>query len=206
MNDTTISDPRVVAFLALMKSGKATYKDLREHDRYLADVRLRAAVKLVSPTWEEFAYMMGRNELPWAVSSAHTCRVITDLDELAKGVMDAWTGAEFPMAHLTQVDWLELFHAVGFIENAVRAEPPVDLRRLYRGATPNAKRRWSWTDDVEQAEWFAARSRTVGLDDAKVWTAEVQPSTLLAHFPGGREEAEWVINTRGVKITEYSRG
>lgn len=153
-------------------------------------------------TWEQVSWRLGRNELPHALAHAYWAQRLTDLDELAKGVEEAWTIAEFPMMHLRQTDWLDLFAAVGFLRNEYREGPHAESVAVYRGSTPGLRRRWSWTEDLERAQWFATTRREQGQGDAVVWTATIPPGRALANFTQSRKESEWVFNPVGVKLAQ----
>lgn len=149
-------------------------------------------------TWAEVEHGHGRNELPWLLE-AYAHRL--DLDELAKGIECAWTAAEFPMSWIKRDGWRQLFERVGFLEDIRRAERPAEPMTLFRGSVKAKRFGWSWTDDVEQAEWFAERWRQGG-HDGRVWTVTVPPEAILAHFPTSRNESEWVIIPTGLKVRE----
>jgi hypothetical protein len=159
-------------------------------------------------TWDEVSrhpgtnISMGRNELPWALETAVSRKQLTDLDEIARGIEDAWTSAEFPMTWMHKREWKYLYNLVGFLEDDRRAERPVEPVTVYRGATRGLRLRWSWTDDLDQAEWFANRLRSTG-NDARIWTMKVPPQQVLAHFTKSRGENEWVIDPTGIKIIEH---
>ena len=72
---------------------------------------------------------------------------------------------------------------------------------LYRGAPARYRRRWSWTSDIEVARKFASGALWESPESSQVWTATVPPQHLFAVIDG-REEAEYVVDTRGLRITE----
>jgi hypothetical protein len=57
----------------------------------------------------------------------------------------------------------------------------------------------SWTQDVEKAQWFAARtSLFYGEPTGMVFTATVDPTWVLGAINGGRGEAEIVVDPVGL--------
>lgn len=139
----------------------------------------------------------GRNELPGILIDAfRRDEFAEDLPELAVAIEDAWTGCEFPARSLDLWEWVELFDAVGYLENGKRSQRPDVIPTLYR-ATVVGSVGMSWTDSREQAEWFHARNRRYGFEGEILTLAEVAPVDVLAHFhaPGvSRGEQEWVID------------
>lgn len=79
---------------------------------------------------------------------------------------------------------------------------------LWRGTTDRrGKFGMSWTAEPERAVWFAKRwaQNVEGVVDGGqgyVWEAEVYPDRLLAYFYG-RGEAEYVVDTAGLKVKEH---
>lgn len=120
---------------------------------------------------------------------------------LAATIGPVWSDAEYPLA-LGQWAWRELFAAAGYTVDGQPAERPAGPVRLYRGATPNLRRRWSWTTDSSVAERFAAgdlRGRLPG----KVYEIDAPPASLLCAI-NDRDEFERVVDTRGLRIREAS--
>jgi len=80
---------------------------------------------------------------------------------------------------------LDMFEASGFI-GEVRPEQNVSV---YRGVSLKGKvKGFSWTEDLERAEWFARR-----FDSGKVYKALISPDGVLARF-SSRGESEIVVN------------
>jgi len=61
---------------------------------------------------------------------------------------------------LSHPSWHLLFDGAGFTVGGKPASRPTQPVRLYRGATVDRRRLWSWTTDPEMAAWCAARGRT----------------------------------------------
>jgi hypothetical protein len=169
-------------------------------ERRLMRARLHENLRSNPTTWAAVSDRLPRSALPAALFFSVRSGHLSDLDEIAAGVADAWTGCEFPLDGLKRADWSTLFDLVGFIRGDKRADRPVHALTLFRGSVPTLRFRWSWTTDREKAEWFAQRRQHA---DARVWTCSAPPSALLADFSGGpkRAEGEFVLNTRGLKIT-----
>ncbi len=196
---------------ALMASGD--YEALEEYLQRQREANKDAIIERSDEvnTWRELLHLTGvspgRNELP--VLLADLCYegwFVFRPDELAPAIEDAWTGSEFPLRQVEMAFWLELFEETGFIYNTVSDEAarPREPITLYRGATQDAAAGMSWTDRVEEAQWFADRFPHLV---CKVWTAQVEPSRLLAHFhdPGkSRGEWEWVVDSHGLTVEQLS--
>jgi hypothetical protein len=160
-----------------------------------------------APTWESMTHMKGRNDLPAALFDAFFGETITDLDELALSIEDAWTLAEWPQRLLDQDTWVEMFNHVGYLHNALRApsQQPSQPITLYRGSTQELNQNMAWTDDIDQARWFSDRNRGYGFD-SYIWTAEVEPFAVLARFESARNESEYVIQADWSDIVKFEEG
>lgn len=73
-----------------------------------------------------------------------------DRDTLGEIIIDAWSGAEWPLSQLDADRWATLFAESGFVTDC-DAEPPVGPIRLRRGAADRCRAGWSWTDDLSVA-------------------------------------------------------
>ncbi len=121
------------------------------------------------------------------------------VEAAAKAVPSAWCGVEFPNRALDNTDWRHLFHLAGYTVDGVPSERPASPLRLFRGAVPDHRGGWSWTEDRELAEWFADRPHNCG--QGQVWTAVVEPWRLLARITEERPgESEYVVDTQGLVI------
>lgn len=156
---------------------------------------------------EEFTrlhLLVGRNRGPVLLWDAFVGGQITK-ETLAAVIGDVWSDAELPERLLRpRSAWLFLFKMAGYTVNGRPASRPVQAVNLYRGATPRYARRMAWSADPERAEWFAARVRLFGYENACVYTSEVPPESLLCrlHDPvNGRGEDEYVIDPAGINIT-----
>ena len=158
-------------------------------------------------TWDEVSrgpgrMLLGRNALPAALYEAFKFGQLgkrEHLDELARGVNNAWTSAEFPGLFLDRDTWLEMLSTTGFLYGEQRApeKRPTTRVRVWRGAPAAHRRGLAWTVDRERAEWFRDRNLDFGLD-AKLWTLLAPPASILADFrddEGGRHEGEYLVDT-----------
>lgn len=154
-------------------------------------------------TWERIkrdsagGRLPGRNELPGLLLASYLGGLFgSDMDALGVAIEDAWTGCEWPSRVLELSEWLDLFDAVGFLDNGIRAERPDTVPVLYRAAVVGTVG-MSWTDSLEQAEWFHARNVRFGFDAAILTLPNVAPVDVLAHFHDptvSRGEREWVLD------------
>lgn len=142
----------------------------------------------------------GRNRGPAIVWELHDAGLLHPRDA-QRLVPQVWQMVEFPMVALDRDDWADLFaFCGGYLHNGVRRGRPRLARTLYRGAHPEHRDGWSWTDDRALAQWFADdRLRRPG---GQLWTATVEPARLLARITNVRDgESEYVVNTDGLDIT-----
>ena len=110
-----------------------------------------------------------------------------------------WQAAEYPEGPLSRADWLDLFSVAGFTIDGKPASRPVGPTPLWRGSVPARRRRMSWTSDRAQAQRFADGVR--GRPPGKLYQTLALPESILC-INNGREEAENVINLRGLVIQE----
>ena len=161
----------------------------------------------IAATWDEVVidhtrgeyFQIGRNHRPAALWYAYEAGALTDPVEIAKGLEDAWTGAEWPERFLDRESWVEMFESVGFVENDHVGRRPKRSVTLYRAATEDDRGGLAWTDDYGRAVWFHKRNLSFGFD-SKIWTVDADPMFLLAHFPDSRNEGEWLWDGDPVDI------
>jgi len=145
---------------------------------------------------------LGRNSYPALLWNLNQLRPLRP-EVAAVVVPSAWSGAEFPNRQLSGKRWRLLFDIAGYTVDGVPSPLPTSTLRLWRGAHPKYRRGWSWTDDRDKAQWFAARNALLtGPDDEVVWVADVQPDRLLAKITELRGESEYVVDARGLKVTD----
>lgn len=125
----------------------------------------------------------------------------------------AWIQTEYPHAQ-NQQRIKAAFRRAGWMTDITgdvndpnappRTTQPVTL---YRGTTGRkGKRGMSWTAEPQRAVWFAKRwshgvEGTTDGGQGHVWSATVEPRRIFAYFYA-RGEAEFVIDTTGLEITE----
>lgn len=154
-------------------------------------------------TWAEVSRYAGRNDMPHRLVYAVLIdRVLEDPEEIAEGVAQSWTAAEWPQSALDAGIWLTLFNDavdgdpdlyLHDTEPAPRSDLPEQVT-LFRGCGKGTERGMSWTDDRERAEWFAHRFDGRGGDEDRfVLEITVPREVVLARF-GVRGEDEWVLD------------
>lgn len=157
-----------------------------------------AGTTVDADTFLRLTSLAGRTAGPALLHTAWTFGLL-DRDALAEAASDVWTMAEYPEQSLGRQTWLDIFTEAGFAVDGKRADRPADQVTLYRGAPKERRRRMAWSSDWSTAAKFAT-SRLRGRPAGQVWTVDAPPEALLAVILDGREEAEYVIDTRGLKI------
>jgi len=152
-------------------------------------------------TWAEASARLGRNDMPAALIHAVSDEFITDPSEIAKGIRDAWTMAEWPTQAADDELWMAMFDAALGPDEYLREAAPAPVAELpevvtlWRGATEEHALGMSWTDDRERALWFATRfSRMRGSSAGDLYQADIHRGVVLARFHESRGENEWVID------------
>ncbi len=145
---------------------------------------------------EAAGVILGRNSYPALVSDLLWEGLLTP-EAAAVVVPSAWLHVEFPNRALGDDEWAELFHLAGYTVDGVPAARPTGSMRLWRGALPEHRRGWSWTDDRALACWFANRPHNAGR--SQVYVATVELGRLLARITG-RNESQYVVDTRGLPV------
>ena len=145
---------------------------------------------------------LGRNAGPALLSDLDAEGLLTR-EAAAATVGGAWSASNFPDRCLGRQSWRALFALAGYTRNGVPAERPTEPLTLYRGAVPEHRADWSWTDRVDVARGYAEGARTCR-EAGKLWQAVVEPWRLLARNdgPDNRDEAEYVVDTDGLTISE----
>lgn len=147
----------------------------------------------MSGVWARISGRAGRNDYPFLLATAVLMDgTLTDVDEIAEALAEAWTSAEYPESSVEQIVWQTIFGLTGFVEDGKRMAVPVTAPlTLYRGAVDKRKTGMSWTADLEKARWFAGRfAKAFGT--GQVWQITVDPESILGHFADRRED-EWVL-------------
>lgn len=108
--------------------------------------------------------------------------------------------AEYPDANLDHDQWRDLFDTAEFTVDghpAPRPDAPVDL---WRGSVPDRRTDWSWTTDRAVAARYAIGG-VGGRPTGRLYRITAPPAALLCANTQ-RDEAEYVVDTRGLDITE----
>jgi hypothetical protein len=152
--------------------------------------------------FEEHLDVAGRVDGPAILLDAWFGKQIS-AETLAAVVGRVWQMAEYPDSCLPHTVWRHLFAAAGFTVDGVPAERPPGPIELWRGTVPQRRRDWSWTTDRAVAETFAfghVRRRPTG----RLYRV-LAPAHALLCANTERDEAEYVVDTRGLRITEAGR-
>ncbi len=116
-------------------------------------------------------------------------------EDLAEHAGTAWCHGA---GCLHRDEWRELFDLAGYREDDWPTDRPTEPLVLWRGATPEHRANWSWTD-VRDAAIHYASGWLVQDEIGLVWRAVVEPDRLLAKL-GGRRFNEYVVDTEGLAI------
>ncbi|HRO31286.1 hypothetical protein [Citricoccus sp.] len=112
---------------------------------------------------------------------------ISELDALVGGLPDdqlrpilgwLYVRPSYPLLCLPEARWFDLFMRMGYTECGEPASHPPWPIQLFRGALPEFRANWSWTDARPLAWQFATEIGPLysgGLRQGKVWTTYVPP-------------------------------
>jgi hypothetical protein len=158
-------------------------------------------------SWDQLSHSRGRLELADLLFENYWYGTLDPAD-FSEALLDAWVGADHPESVINIKTWIELFLIVGYRVDGVPAERPAEPIVLYRGSTAQLRRRASWTADLGQAKTFAENTAFhTGLPTA-VYRARFKPERLVAELTSQRGEGsgpgelEFIVDTRGARITE----
>ncbi|MER7309999.1 hypothetical protein, partial [Streptomyces griseoluteus] len=126
-------------------------------------------------------------------------RAQIDTATLTATIGSVWSDAEYPDQCLDREAWRELFAAAGFTVDGQPATRPAEPVELWRGTVPERRTDWSWTTDRAVAERFAGGLR--GRKPGRLYRLLAPPHALLCANTE-RDEAEYVVDTTGLAITE----
>lgn len=182
--------------------------------KLVADRNLEKSVEAVqgADMWSIDAERFG--SLSSRAGRVHSPRLLLlawEYDKLAEGTLarvlgEVWGAPEFPEQSLDVEDWRALFADAGYVVNGSPADRPAGPVTLYRGATYERRRGWSWTPDVDLAARFVERARIFddsAIPTATVWIVKAPPESLcFASLPNGRGEDEYIIDPRRLRITK----
>lgn len=120
-------------------------------------------------------------------------------DELGQHLATVWgrVGKQ-RYTSLTRAQWRQLYRSAGFTRNGQPAPAPGTLV-LYRGASAEYARNWSWTDRLDIAEQYARNQR------GEIWTVTPPGSAVLAYRDTPLLNLnEYVVDTDGLDIQPVS--
>ena len=155
-----------------------------------------------APTADELSLScsrVGRNNAPQLLFFLDWNHLLTD-EALTANIANVWSSCDGAEVRSDHDLWRDYFERAGYTVNGKPADRPTGPLTLYRGAPPEQRADWSWTDDRELAAKDASgdwNGRPVG----KVWRATVEPWRLLAGitYP---DEHEYVVDTDELDIVE----
>jgi len=106
--------------------------------------------------------------------------------------------ADLPLLALGRQRWIELFRRVGYLSDTVRREslrPRIPLT-LYRAAAAydRVKPGLAWSQDIEQARSFQEYNLRHIRGPLFLFSAQVEPSEMLAYFHQTRAENEFLVD------------
>ena len=107
----------------------------------------------------------------------------------------------FPMCDDTWADRHNLLRRLRRHHSPIQGEPLT----LYRGCSSGRIRGISWTSDRDVAHRFACGHRGIGVPNAVIVTAEVPATAIFAGRLDERNEAEYLIDPRAVRIIAIER-
>jgi hypothetical protein len=154
-------------------------------------------------TTEELDYLIGldgRNSGPGWLEEAYSDNKI-GTETVTALIGGIWSAAEFPDRYLDHDTWRWLFDVAGFTVDGAPAARPDEPVLLYRGTVPERRTDWSWSTERAVAERFAAGSG--GRPPGRVYLVLAPPEALLC-ANNGRDEAEFVVDTRGLNIVDLT--
>lgn len=204
-------DEQMTMFAAIEAGEKVEYmpfgslNDMMAREDDVADRLLTAALDefrdVRSMTYEMFSRITTYTGRKYGPRVLYVLDMFDALatDTYASAVPSAWGLAEFPGTSLERKAWRALWVKAGFTIDLEPAARPTEPVRVWRASWPKFKGNMSWTADKSRAEWFVqARSGNM-----RLYTALVPPERLLGRIhAAGRSEDEWIVDTRGVQITE----
>ncbi|WP_367324818.1 hypothetical protein [Streptomyces sp. HUAS ZL42] len=172
----------------------AVHRDLADQ----AYEQLLDADNLTTAQLERLIGLAGRNHGPALLEEAYSEAKIS-AETVTALIGGIWSGAEFPDRQLDHDTWRWLFDIAGFTIDGIPAPRPTEPILLWRGTVPERRTDWSWTTDRKVADEFAAGSG--GRPPGRLYTVLAPPEALLC-ANNSRNEAEYVIDTRGLTVFE----
>lgn len=156
-------------------------------------------------TTAELEYLIGRegrNSGPSHLADAYSDGKITAAT-VAALIGHVWSNAEYPDRDLDHETWRWLFRVAGFTIDGEPADRPDKPIMLWRGTVPERRTDWSWSTDRAVAEGYA-NGTAAHRPQGRLYVMLAPPAALLCANTG-RDEAEYVVDTRGLTIHEAPR-
>lgn len=163
--------------------------------------RLLQAETLTTAELEYLIGREGRNSGPGRLADAYSDGKIT-AESVTALIGHVWSNAEYPDRELDQDTWRWLFDVAGFTIDGKPADRPDGPVLLWRGTVPERCSDWSWSTDRTIAEGYA-NGTAAHRPQGRLYVALAPPEALLC-ANSGRDEAEYVVDTRGVNIQEIA--
>lgn len=162
--------------------------------------RLLRADKLTTAELDYLIGWEGRNSGPELLADAYSDGKVT-AETVTALIGGIWSGAEYPNRDLDRDTWRWLFKVAGFTIDGIPAERPTGPIALWRGSVPERRIDWSWSTDRAIAEGYANGTAARRPRTGRLYAMTAPPEALLC-ANNGRGEAEYVVDTRGLQITE----
>lgn len=164
--------------------------------------QLLRADKLTTAELDYLIGREGRNSGPENLADAYSDDKVT-AETLTALIGGIWSMAEFPDRHLDRDTWRWLFKVAGFTIDGTPSERPTEPILLWRGSVPERRTDWSWSTERAVAQRYAFGNlnfRPIG----RLYVVLAPPESLLCANTE-RDEAEYVVDTRGLNIQEAGR-
>lgn len=149
--------------------------------------------------FEDLCLLAGRVNGPALLHDAWMLRRI-EQSTVTATISDIWSMAEYPDRTMPRHSWRRLFSVAGYTRDGHAAERPAEPVELWRGTVHERRRDWSWSTDRAVAEKFAYNG-VYGRPIGTVFRVLAPPQSLLCENTE-RDESEFVVDTRGLRIVE----
>lgn len=171
---------------------------------------LRALPSIDERAFRRIGSQCAPQHLPALLWAAH-CTNHLPARVLAAVIAPVWFHSSEPEQRLGHHVWRRLFDHAGYTRDGRSATRPDHDLELWRGAPPDRANGWSWTSHRGYAQLFAQgpgpgqQWPTPG----RLWRITTPRGRLLAHLDtylgthaGGGQADEYIVDTRGLTITE----
>lgn len=145
---------------------------------------------------------------PWRLGFLQGIKKYLDNKEFSELLGDIWVNVESPnqdgfVSTDTLLEWFKTADKTSLMseEELETYNHLPDEIQIYRGVgTKSNPKGFSWTANLEKAEWFAERFSVLG-GDGYVVTATVKKEDVLAYF-SRRDEDEYIVDGNKLDIHE----